>query len=193
MIVDRASHFERQRATAGATTRHSSRGAAMWMLAALLLAGSVTDVPIHTAPHVRATTPGSRALLTEAVAKSSVLNMLIGQFDATDIFVYIEITGSPDIPIARTKLVTAVPTARFLRVTINAQVAPWDRLPLLAHELQHALEIAADPDVRDDDGIRRLFQRVGFSAGEDKYETTAAREVERRVRVELARLNARPR
>ena len=164
----------------------------MWMLAAMLLAGSFADVPIQSTRHVRAVTPAAHALLTEAVAKSSVLNLLIGQLDSTDIFVYIEITGSPEIPLARTKLVTAVPGARFLRVALNAQVPPWDRLPLLAHELQHALEIAADPDVHDDDGIRRLFQRVGFSGGMDKYETAAAREVERRVRVELVRVNARP-
>jgi hypothetical protein len=164
----------------------------MWMLAAMLLAGSFADVPIHSTPHVRAVTPAAHALLTEAVAKSSVLNLLIGRLDATDVFVYIEVTGSSDIPLARTKLVTAVPGARFLRVALNAQVPPWDRLPLLAHELQHALEIAADTDVRDDDGIRRLFQRVGFSGGIDKYETAAARDVERRVRVELARVNTRP-
>jgi hypothetical protein len=164
----------------------------MWMLAAMLLAGSFADVPIHSTPHVRAVTPAAHALLTEAVAKSSVLNLLIGRLDATDVFVYIEVTGSSDIPLARTKLVTTVPGARFLRVALNAQVPPWDRLPLLAHELQHALEIAADTDVRDDDGIRRLFQRVGFSGGIDKYETAAARDVERRVRVELARVNTRP-
>jgi len=164
----------------------------MWMLAAMLLAGSVADVPIQSTPHVRAVPPAARALLAEAVAKSSVLNVLIGQLDSTDIFVYIEVSSSPDIPLARTKLVTAVPGARFLRVALNAQVPPWDRLPLLAHELQHALEIAADADVRDDDGIRRLFQRVGFSGGTDKYETAAARDVERRVRVELARVNTRP-
>jgi len=165
----------------------------MWMLAAMLLAGPFADVPFHSTPHVRAVTPAAHALLTEAVAKSSVLNLLIGQLDSTDIFVYIEITSLPEIPLARTKLVTAAPGARFLRVALNAHVAPWDRLPLLAHELQHALEIAADADVRDDDGIRRLFQRVGFSGGADQYETTAAREVERRVRVELARVNTRPR
>jgi len=163
----------------------------MWMLAAMWLAGSVAEAPIHS-PHVRAVTPAAHALLTEAVAKSSVLNMLIRELDSTDVFVYVEVTSSPDIPLARTKLVTAVPGARFLRVALNVQVASWDRLPLLAHELQHALEIAADADVRDDDGIRRLFQRVGFSGGGDKYETTAAREVERRVRVELARVNTRP-
>ncbi len=164
----------------------------MWMLVAILLSSPVTDVPAQSTTHVRPASPAAHALLTEAVAKSAVVNTLIGQLEATDIFVYVEVTSSPDIPLARTKLVAAAPGARFLRVTLNAQLAPWDRLPLLAHELQHALEIAGDADVRDDDGIRRLYQRVGFSGGTDKYETAAARNVERQVRVELARVTTRP-
>ena len=69
---------------------------------------------------------------------------------------------------------------------------PWDRLPLLGHELQHAVEIAGDAGARDDEGVRRLYQRVGFSGGVDKYETMAARDIERRIRLELARGVPRP-
>jgi hypothetical protein len=152
------------------------------VVVALLVSSPLTDVA--PPPHVRAASPAARALLIEAVAKSALLNALIARLEASDIVVYIELTSSPEIPTARTKLVASAAGARFLRVTINAQSAPWDRLPFLAHELQHATEIADDNGVRDDEGIRRLYEKVGYSGGIDKYETVAARDMERRVRLE---------
>jgi hypothetical protein len=153
------------------------------VVVALLVSSPLTDVA-PPPPHVRAASPAAHALLIEAVAKSALLNALIARLEASDIVVYVELTSSPEIPIARTKLVAAAAGARFLRVTINAQSAPWDRLPFLAHELQHATEIADDNGVRDDEGIRRLYEKVGYPGGIDKYETVAARDMERRVRLE---------
>jgi hypothetical protein len=162
------------------------------MLLTALLCGPCSDGPIQHTPHVRPASPAAHALLTEAVAKSALLNTLIERIEASDVFIYVEITNSPDVLLARTRLVAAAPGARFLRVTLNAQAAPWERLPLLGHELQHAVEIASDAGVRDDDGIRRLYRRVGFAGGIDKYETEAARDVERRIRLELARATPHP-
>jgi len=164
----------------------------MWMLVAVLLCGPCADGPSHPTPHVRPASPAAHALLTEAVAKSALLNALIERIESSDVFIYVEISSVPDILLARTRLVAAAPGARFLRVTVNVQVPPWDRLPLLGHELQHAVEIAGDADARDDEGVRRLYQLVGFSGGVDKYETMAARDIERRIRLELARGVPRP-
>ena len=147
---------------------------------------AATDPALAPVPHVRAVSAGAIVLLTEAVSRSAVVNDLLNQLAQTDVYVYVELTSSPDIRLARTKLVAAPPGARFLRIAVNAHVVPWDRVPYLAHELQHALEIAAAPNVRDDNGIRKLYARVGFAAAPDQYETAAARDVERRVRLELA-------
>jgi hypothetical protein len=137
--------------------------------------------------HVRAATPAVQMLLTDAIAQSAVVNDLIRRLTQSDTIVYVELTGSPEIPIARTKLVAATAGGRFVRIALNMLLSRWDRLPLLAHELQHAVEIAEAADVRDDVGVRRHFGRVGFANGTDHYETQAARDVERRVRVEIAR------
>jgi hypothetical protein len=100
--------------------------------------------------------------------------------------VYVEFTNSPVTPSARTTPVTATSSVRFLRVAINAHVVPGDRLPLLAHELQHAVELANAPDVRDDDGMRVLYRRIGHASGVDQFETAAAMNAERQVRREMA-------
>ncbi len=44
----------------------------------------------------------------------------------------------------------------------------------LAHELQHALEVAAATEVRDVEGLRRLFARIGTDLGNGQFETDAA-------------------
>lgn len=154
------------------------------VVALTLIAAS--DSVFAPVPHVRPVSAGATVLLTEAVSRSSVVNDLLNQLAQTDVYVYVELTSATDIRLARTKLVAAPPGARFLRIAVNAHVPPWDRVPYLAHELQHAVEIAAAPDVRDDEGIRKLYARVGFAAAPDQYETSAAREIERRVRLELA-------
>jgi len=129
-------------------------------------------------------------MLSEA-AVSPTMATLLRRLDASDEIVYIVFTNSPEIPTARTKLVTGSSVVRFLRIDINARIAPGDRLPLLAHELQHAVELADRPDVRDDEGVRKLYRRIGSASDPDHFETTAARRIERAVRLEIGRQSAR--
>jgi len=119
------------------------------------------------------------------MARSGTMRGLVARLNCTDAIVYVEITGTPVIPTARTKLVATVAGARFIRISINVAWGDRDRAALLAHELQHAVEIAEEVDVRDDDGVRRLYGRIGRSHGADSFETDAAREVEWIVRAEL--------
>ena len=78
-------------------------------------------------------------------------------------------------------LVSATAKARYVRVDIDVRLAPARRAEVLAHELYHALEIAAAPEVRDEAGMRALFTRIGWQDG-DRFETAAAQAVERWVR-----------
>jgi hypothetical protein len=144
--------------------------------------------PASFPPHVRAVSPVVQLLLDKAAALPTTA-ALLQRLNESDQVVYVEFTNSPMIPTARTKLVTATSTVRFLRVAINAHVLPGDRLPLLAHELQHAVELANAPDVRDDDGVRQLYRRIGRASGLDEFETAAAMNTERRVRREMAARN----
>jgi hypothetical protein len=157
----------------------------MWgaFLAAVIASGS-SSIPTAS-PHVRATSGVIRSMLSDA-GSSTTMTTLLKRLNASDQVIYIAFTDSPDVPTARTRFVTATGAVRFLRIEINARVAPGDRIPLLAHELQHAVELADTPDVRDDDGVRRLYQRIGLGAGPDRFETAAARTVERQVRREIS-------
>jgi hypothetical protein len=149
----------------------------------LFLLFSLADPLSNPTPHLRATSPAMRSLIDEATVSSPIVNQLIARLQHSDTIVYVELTGAPDVPRARTTLAAATPDVRFLRISINVLIPPMDRVPLLAHELQHATEIAGDPDARDEDGIRELYRHIGLGAA-DRYETIAATEIERRVRAE---------
>ena len=62
-----------------------------------------------------------------------------------------------------------------------AQAAPGVTTPL-----EHALEVAAAPDVRDQRGLTALYQRIGEPGGRiHSYDTRAAQNTGRRVKREL--------
>src|SRR5262249_38713188 len=158
---------------------------AVWPILVALVTGPSGDRPaVAVLPHVRAAA-NALSLLDEAAATSATVRDLIDRLEATDVIVYVEIPPSPQIPLARTRLVTATALVRFLRIDLHGSVSPFDRTPLIAHELQHALEIAAQPDVRDDDGVRRLYRRIGHQHGPNMFETDAAAAIERRARDEI--------
>jgi hypothetical protein len=161
-------------------------------LAAALLLGwmlspDATPPPPHAAnlSPVRAQSSEIRALIESTLAHSPTTRALVARLAATDAIVYVEVTASPQVPTARTKLVTAVARARFMRISINMTMTVRERAGLLAHELQHALEIAEHAEVRNDADVRRLYRRIGHAAGGDSFETDAARAVEWVVRSEL--------
>ena len=158
-----------------------------WPIVVGLLAGGRGDMPAvdSNVTRVRAASAELRVLIEDTATRSPTVRNLIARIASTDVIVYVEMTGSPRVPTARTKLVTTVPGARFIRIGINTAVTPSDRAPLLAHELQHVKEIAERADVRDQTAMRRLYARIGRASGEDAFETDAARTVEWTVRGEL--------
>jgi hypothetical protein len=78
---------------------------------------------------------------------------------------------------------------RFLFVSISDDLPPLRIAGLVAHELQHAVEVAR-AGITTADGFEALYQRIGEPCDnqhvQECRETTAAREVETRVLAELA-------
>ncbi|HXW06521.1 MAG TPA: hypothetical protein VD833_14890 [Vicinamibacterales bacterium] len=143
-------------------------------------------------PRLRAAGDVEQRLIEDAARRSPSVQRLIDQLECTDVYVYVQLTGSPQVRTASTSLVTATPRGRYLRILISAGLPAWTRIHLLGHELQHVLEIAGDPGVTSQAGMRELFGRIGHSAETaDRFETGAAREVEHLVRTELLQAGKR--
>ena len=143
-----------------------------------------------TAPNrpVRATERRVQSLLARGMARSSTFTALMRALDHTDVIVYVEMNrGLPPTVAGRLLFATAAKDGpRYLRVqiseggTINMQVAA------IAHELQHALEVAHAPDVRDEAGLERFYVRIGTQgAVERSYDTLAAQRAGQKVLFEI--------
>ena len=149
--------------------------------------------------HTRATarlrpaTPAVRAMVEDAIERSATVRALVHEIAASDLIVYVESGRTAPPAIATTKLVTSSARVRYVRITFDAMTPPNAFVPLFAHELQHAVEIARNPDVRDAGDMRRLYARIGQDTRETlSFETDAAQAAERRARAEgLAARNGR--
>jgi len=157
----------------------------MLILMVLLLA-SATAAPVT--PHLRGASAREKALIDELLARSATARALAAEIEARDVIVYVQMTRTLARTRAMTGFVTASGGIRYLRITLGAVRDRDDLAALLAHELQHATEIARSPTVKDDAGVRRLYRAIGEERGPgNAFETAAARDVADRVRSELSR------
>jgi hypothetical protein len=138
---------------------------------------------------VRAVEPRILALIDAGLSRSETFRQLVATLNDSDVVVYIDPKRSHQALggyMAHT--VTVAGRFRYLHIAIDITGAEGRLIPLLAHELQHAVEIARSPDPRDAAGVREAFLRRAQAFGcteTDCYETRAAVDVEHIVSDEL--------
>ena len=141
----------------------------------------------ETVPRLRGTSAIEIRIIDDVVSRSATARSLLRELESYDVIAYVQLVPGELSGRAATRFVTATPDYRFLRVVIGARTSPDDVGSLLVHELQHVLEIARSPEVRDVPSMRKLYQRIGENQNARfEFETTAAREVTLRARRELA-------
>ena len=95
--------------------------------------------------------------------------------------VIVHVTPAPTLPFALMgglHFVTAAGGYRYLRIALRMDVPPRQLIAALAHELQHALEIADAPDIASDEALGRFYRARGErcrSLPRECYDTAAAR------------------
>lgn len=138
-------------------------------------------------PQVRGATPAVNDVLKMGIRRSATFARLVRDVDASDIIVYVEtVNDMPPGLDGRLTFLTAAGGFRYLRIQVPTNTGKFDVIAVIGHELQHALEIAAHPNVRDSQGVASLYKLIGLQmSGQDRYDTTAARSMGRRVRAEL--------
>jgi len=141
-------------------------------------------------PHVRFLDPVLKELFDHGMQQSPTLRTLVEKVEAAPILVFIE--GDIRMPLyigARLNFVTSVNGLRYVRVDIDCTLSPRRQIALLAHELQHALEIGQRTDILDAEGMESLYEEIGFQSSDNgshkSYETEAAKAVQRAVDDEL--------
>jgi len=161
-------------------------GAAVLLVAALASA----ETPAGAAPHVRAESREARALVDELTDRSATVRGLIERLEGSNVIVYVRQRTLDDPGLdGRTGLLGASPTRRFLVVELACGRPYLTQLVTLAHELQHAVEIAEAPAVFDARTMAAHYERIGEctsrSAGRRTFETRSAGDTAMQVRREL--------
>lgn len=136
---------------------------------------------------VRPDTEAVASVLKGALVRSATVRELAATIERSDLLVFVVMSSEPSAWRGGTRFASTSIHGRMMIVTINASLDAREKLAVLGHELQHVCEVAADLDVTDQAGMRRLFERVGhptaLSGG--VYETAAAQRIERQVRAEV--------
>jgi hypothetical protein len=175
------------------------------MVAAAILACTLAltpglDSPASSAPvdpigsRVRALDPRTREWIRIGTAESPTFRALLARLTASDLILYIEIVDRILGGAAgRLYFVTATSSVRYVRIELVAAGNVRDMVALVGHELQHAVEIANAPQVRDAQALALLYLGMGDNAlDRSHYDSVAARVAGDRVRSELAGYRAGP-
>ncbi len=154
-----------------------------------LLAGepaSTQPTSLHST-HVRSLSADALAAVKKASEESATVRQLMDALETTDVIAYVDVPRDTwnGKPFASMNLIGASTGGRYVLIRIDQWAARTpQRAPALAHELQHALEVARDPTVHDAASLRRLYSRIGWQSGVEEFETAAAQDAEQRARAD---------
>lgn len=139
---------------------------------------------------VRSANGRIRLALRHGSAHSERFRELLETLGASDVIVHIE-DGRCQVlePAGCIQVAAAAKGARYLRIAVKAKASMLQLVPILAHELQHAVEIAEAPEVVDAATMQNYFGRIGQRRTKGVYETTQAIDVAAEV---LRQLQAAP-
>jgi hypothetical protein len=167
-------------------------GAAIALLASALALRCVAE-PAATEQQetrhsrVRSESAELRAIFKTAWSRSATFKALVDRLERSTVVVYVRFGRSMGGAPARLEFMTLSGGDRFVLVTIDrVGISPGRLIGLLAHELQHAVELAEAPDVSDVEGFRRLYGRLGGQHS-TRFETAEAAQIMRIVEGEIAR------
>jgi hypothetical protein len=147
-------------------------------------------------PHLRSPEPQMRALIEDAIDSSATVRALVERITASDVVVFVVCERDPAArPAGRLNFITSAGGLRYVVIRLR----PKRRaavIAMLAHELQHAAEIADTPSIVDEASLAREYERIGYrshaSHGGVAFDTKAAVDIGRRVAEELTAADGGP-
>ena len=111
-------------------------------------------------PPIRSTDRRLRSLLEEGQRMSPTLRALVARLQASDVVVYLQCDG-PAAPDGRLTFLSSIGGYRYLVVRIS-RFPRMQQIAIMAHELQHAVEIAETPAIVDGPSLVREYKRIGY-------------------------------
>ena len=144
-------------------TRHSARSLLLLCLLVATPLLSMAAEPIVENPRrppIRSTDRRLRSLLEEGLRTSPTLRALVARLHASDVVVYLQCDG-PAAPDGRLTFLSSVGGSRYVVVRMS-RFPRMQQIAMMAHELQHAVEIAETPAIVDGASLVREYRRIGY-------------------------------
>ena len=132
-----------------------------------------------TMPRVRSENPLLSTTIRQGAERSPTFRRLIEAINATDGLVYVleGKCGEGVRACLHSSLELSGPN-RLLRIVVSRRRAPGcELIASVGHELQHALEVLSNPNIRTGFGLSSFFQRIGPEGNPRRFETTEAIQV----------------
>lgn len=164
------------------------RRAIMLLVAAFAATLMALPPPASTRdiPRIRTASPLLLSLILEGREHSPTFRDLSRAIEASDVIVYFEATPHMEGRFrGRVHFVGASGGFRYLRVQIRTAMNRYDIVSSIAHEMQHAKEIADHPDVRCENSLAALYRDIGDEHDWCMFETDRAQQAGRAVRLEI--------
>ena len=144
---------------------------------------------------VRAADGRTASILRDGVARSETVRALVNEIERSDLIVYLEIQWNLSRGLAgNLAWVAATKAARYVRVSLNPELTTDAMVATLAHELQHAVEIARERSIVSSATMASYYERHGLDATShwSGLDTLAARIAGDEVRRELSQQKFQP-
>jgi hypothetical protein len=106
--------------------------------------------------------------LREARRRSPTVRRLVQRIEQSDVIVYLDINRAlaPNVAACLTWM-AATNSRRIVRASFRMNLGVNDAIAMVAHELQHVVEVIDHPEVRSTGTLLDLYTRIGHATGTD--------------------------
>jgi hypothetical protein len=173
-------------------------GALVLLIAFLVLAtpaaASDASADPPRQPRIRTADARMHALIDQGLRESVTFRALVERIRQSDVVVYVRCDGDRYSRVAgRLTFVSTAGGFRYVVVRLKPMQTAAEQIAMLAHELQHAVEIADAPAIVDSASLAREYLRIGHVNRWSEtpgiaFDTDAAVEAGRQVLGELSRM-----
>ncbi len=131
-------------------------------------AGDPGDATYGTSDRLRPQGDRVARWLREARRRSPTVQRLVERIERSDVIVYLDISRSlaPNVAACLTWM-AATHSRRIVRASFRMNLGTNDAIAMVAHELQHVVEVIEHPEVQSSETLLDLYTRIGHATGTD--------------------------
>lgn len=159
-----------------------------------LAVGSPAVLHAKSGPHLprlRALHPDLKEVMRAGCNGSATFRALVDRLEASDVVVYVEYADLPAGLLGQMTFISAVAGFRYVLVQVRRDLEQRKMISIVGHELQHAVEVATEPQIVDHQSFAGAYARFGLERSPAgvrgrAFDTAAAIVTGRQVFRELA-------